>query len=32
VPEAQLPAPGDTVWLQVVGDHTCYYQNEALLP
>jgi len=30
-PEAHLPAAGDTVWLQVLGTHTCYYQNEQLL-
>jgi len=26
------PEPGDTVWLQVLGEHTCFYQNEELLP
>jgi len=32
--DAQTPPPalGDTVWLQVLGDHTCFYQNEELLP
>jgi len=27
-----LPAPGETVWLPVLGAHTCFYQNEELLP
>ncbi|MFT4240696.1 MAG: ABC transporter ATP-binding protein [Acidovorax sp.] len=31
-PETRLPSPGDTVWLQVLGEHTCFYQNEGLLP
>ncbi|MEG3002618.1 MAG: ABC transporter ATP-binding protein [Comamonas sp.] len=26
-----LPAVGQTVWLQLVGSHTCYYRNEELL-
>jgi glycerol transport system ATP-binding protein len=30
-PDARLPAPGETVWLQVLGEHTCFYQNEELL-
>ncbi|MDA8450021.1 ABC transporter ATP-binding protein [Acidovorax sp. NCPPB 3859] len=30
-PEAQLPAPGEAAWLQVLGPHTCYYRNEELL-
>ena len=30
-PETRLPSAGDTVWLQVLGEHTCYYQNEELL-
>ncbi len=25
-------AVGDTVWLQVMSDHTCIYQNEELMP
>jgi glycerol transport system ATP-binding protein len=29
--EQRLPAVGDTVWLQVLGEHTCFYQNEELL-
>jgi glycerol transport system ATP-binding protein len=30
--EAAAPQPGDTVWLQVVGPHTCFYAaNEQLL-
>ncbi len=31
-PESRLPGVGDTAWLQVLGAHTCYYQNEELLP
>ncbi len=31
-PEAAAPAPGETVHLRVLGDHTCFYQNEALVP
>ena len=30
-PDAQLPVSGDTVWLQILGEHTCFYQNEELL-
>jgi len=30
-PETRLPSKGDTVWLQVLGEHTCFYQNEELL-
>jgi len=32
--DAQISPPeqGDTVWLQVLGEHTCFYQNEELLP
>ena len=30
-PSAALPASGGTVWLRVVGEHTCFYQNEELL-
>ncbi|WOI44892.1 ABC transporter ATP-binding protein [Acidovorax sp. BLS4] len=26
-----VPSAGDTVWLQVLGRHTCFYQNEELL-
>ncbi|XDF36027.1 ABC transporter ATP-binding protein [Paracidovorax avenae] len=31
-PAEALPAPGGTVWLQVVGPHTCFYRDEQLLP
>ena len=31
-PETRLPSAGDAVWLRVLGEHTCYYQNEELLP
>jgi glycerol transport system ATP-binding protein len=30
-PDATLPAPGDEVWLQVVGTHTCFYVNDELV-
>jgi len=30
-PAEVLPAPGGTVWLQVLGAHTCFYRNEELL-
>ena len=30
-PGTPLPAKGETVWLQVVNEHTCFYQNEELL-
>ena len=30
-PEAALPTPGSTVWLQVLGEHTCFYRDEVLL-
>ncbi|MBH1977049.1 MAG: ABC transporter ATP-binding protein [Comamonadaceae bacterium] len=30
--EQRLPSAGDQVWLQVLGEHTCFYQNEELLP
>ncbi len=30
-PGQPLPPAGGTVWLQVLGPHTCYYQNEELL-
>ncbi|WP_332775656.1 ABC transporter ATP-binding protein [Polaromonas sp.] len=30
-PEAAAPQPGDTVWLQVLGPHTCFYKNEELV-
>ena len=26
-----LPAPGATVWLQVLGEHSCFYRDEALV-
>ncbi len=31
-PEAALPQCGDTAWLQVMGTHTCFYQDEELVP
>ena len=31
-PEVALPPAGERVWLQVLGPHTCFYQNEELLP
>ncbi len=30
-PEAAVPAPGSTAWLQVLGTHTCFYKNEELV-
>jgi glycerol transport system ATP-binding protein len=30
-PEHAVPRVGDTVWLSVVGPHTCYYVNEELI-
>ncbi|MDT0139765.1 ABC transporter ATP-binding protein [Acidovorax sp. PRC11] len=30
-PAEVLPAPGGTVWVQVLGAHTCFYRNEELL-
>jgi len=29
--DAALPQAGDTVWLGVVGPHTCFYKNEELV-
>ncbi|MBS0507920.1 MAG: ABC transporter ATP-binding protein [Proteobacteria bacterium] len=31
-PEQALPVAGDSVWLQVLGAHSCFYRNEELLP
>ena len=30
-PETMVPSVGETVWLRVLGEHTCFYQNEELL-
>ena len=30
-PASSLPKPGDEVWLQVMGPHTCFYQNDELV-
>ena len=30
-PETEIPGVGDNVWLNVVGSHTCYYQDEELI-
>jgi len=30
-PEQAIPRIGETVWLSVVGEHTCYYVNEELI-
>ena len=30
-PDADLPAVGDGVGLQVLGEHTCFYKNEELV-
>ena len=29
--DADVPAVGDTAWLQVLGPHTCFYQNEEIV-
>ena len=29
--EAAVPQPGSTAWLQVLGEHTCFYRNEELV-
>jgi glycerol transport system ATP-binding protein len=31
-PEAAAPVAGDTVHLRVLGEHTCFYLDEALIP
>jgi glycerol transport system ATP-binding protein len=30
-PEGALPEVGDTVWLQCVGEHSCFYKDEVLI-
>jgi glycerol transport system ATP-binding protein len=30
-PEQAIPKPGDSVWLAVVGEHTCFYKDEELI-
>jgi glycerol transport system ATP-binding protein len=30
-PDTRVPAPGQPVWLQVLGEHTCFYKNEELV-
>jgi glycerol transport system ATP-binding protein len=30
-PETAVPQPGQPVWLQVLGEHTCFYKNEELV-
>lgn len=30
-PDLAVPAPGEPVWLQLVGEHTCFYKNEELV-
>ena len=30
-PEQSIPKVGESVWLRVVGPHTCYYRNEELV-
>jgi glycerol transport system ATP-binding protein len=30
-PDTAAPAVGSTVWLQLLGPHTCYYRNEVLI-
>ena len=31
-PDAAPLTPGDTVWLKVLGEHTCVYKNEEIVP
>ncbi len=31
-PETMLPAVGESAWLQVLGEHTCFYKDEVLVP
>ena len=31
-PELAPPRRGDTIWLRVLGPHTCFYKNEELVP
>ena len=31
-PEATVPAVGSIAWLQVLGEHTCFYRDEVLVP
>ncbi|AEG91523.1 ABC transporter ATP-binding protein [Ramlibacter tataouinensis] len=30
-PGTPVPAPGEPVWLQLVGEHTCFYKDEELV-
>ena len=30
-PEARIPRTGDSVWLTIVSQHTCYYANDVLI-
>jgi glycerol transport system ATP-binding protein len=30
-PETRIPAVGEPVWLQLMGEHTCFYKNEELV-
>ena len=30
-PETRAPQPGQTVWLQLLGEHTCFYKDEELV-
>ena len=30
-PEQPIPRVGETVWLSIIGTHTCYYRNEELI-
>jgi glycerol transport system ATP-binding protein len=31
-PDAAQLSDGDTVWLKVMGEHTCFYKNEEIVP
>jgi len=30
-PSQNIPQPGDTVWLSIVGPYTCFYRNDELI-
>ncbi len=30
-PEVQLPGVGESLWLKVLGEHTCFYKNEEIV-
>jgi glycerol transport system ATP-binding protein len=30
-PDSKRPQAGDTIWLRMLGEHTCFYKNEELV-